>query len=328
LWVASLAFAALAIGGGPWHPLVALLVLVPIALWLQRGPADWHRWRTLTLAYPLWRALRSRELVLFFQPKAEVVGGRVRSVEALVRWRHRRRGLLLPADFLPAIQDGLLERSFNRFVLREAFEYAARWQADGRPLRISVNVSPGYVIGGDLVPYLRRLLAGTEVDRRLLRIEVPEFALRPRDVSRFNAVICSIKELGISVSIDDFGMGQSSLARLVELPIEELKIDRKFVSGMACDHKADRVVHTAIDLAHALGLVVVAEGVETSEQWIQLTAWGCDLVQGFRIQRPVPAHELWGWLDQTGRNTEVGSRSRRFDRQEFGDAEDAEQRPA
>lgn len=309
LWVACLALTGLSMGGWSWAPFLVLVMLVPVALWLLSGSGDWQRWRTITLAYPLWRALRRRELLLFFQPKAEVVGGRVRSVEALVRWRHPRRGLLLPAQFLPAVLDGVLERRFNRFVLREAIEHAARWEADGRPLRISINVSPGYVMDDEFVPVLRRLIEETKVDQRLVRIEVPEFPLRDRDVPRFNAAICSVKDLGLSVSIDDFGMGQSSLARLVELPIDVLKIDRKFVSGLSRDLKADRVVHTAIDLGHALGLLVVAEGVETDEQWVQLTAWGCDLLQGFKLQRPLPADELWRWLDATGRDlAELGPR--------------------
>jgi EAL domain-containing protein (putative c-di-GMP-specific phosphodiesterase class I) len=286
--------------GSTWKQRVILLLVIPIVMWLLRGPSGWSRTRTVTLAYPLWRAIRSHELVLFFQPKAEAVGGRVGWVEALVRWRHPRRGLLHPAEFLPAIQDGLLERAFNRFVLRAAVRQAAAWESEGRPLRIAINVSPGYVIGGDLVPYLRHLLAESEVDERLLLIEVPEFALRDGEVERFNTAIRDVRALGISVSIDDFGMGHSSLARLVELPIDVLKIDRMFIAGMAKDHKSDRVVHTAIDLGHALGLVVVAEGVETDQQWIQLTAWGCDLVQGYKIKRPVPASELSSWLDETG----------------------------
>jgi EAL domain-containing protein (putative c-di-GMP-specific phosphodiesterase class I) len=301
LWLVALGLSALAMGGGSWVPLFILLLVVPLVLWLLRAPSGWSRTRTMTLAYPLWRAIRGGELVLFFQPKAEVVGGRVGAVEALVRWRHPRRGLLHPAEFLPAIQDGLLERAFNRFVLREAVAQAAAWESGDRPLRVSVNVSPGYVIAGDLVPYLRHLLAESEIDHRLLLIEVPEFSLRDGDVERFNAAIHAVKALGISVSIDDFGTGHSSLARLVELPIDVLKIDRMFVAGLARDHKADRVVHTAIDLGHALGLVVVAEGVETDKQWLQLTAWGCDLVQGYKIKRPVPAAELSSWLDETGR---------------------------
>ena len=301
LWLAAVGLSALAMTGGSWVPLFIVLLVVPVLLWLLRGPSGWSRTRTIALAYPLWRAIRRGELVLFFQPKAEVVGGRVGSVEALVRWRHPRRGLLRPAEFLPAIQDGLLERAFNRLVLREAVNQAATWESEGRPLRVSVNVSPGYVIAGDFVRYLRHLLAESEIDHRLLNIEVPEFSLRDGEVGRFNAAIREVKALGISVSIDDFGMGHSSLARLVELPIDVLKIDRMFIAGLAMDHKSDRVVHTAIDLGHALGMVVVAEGVETDQQWVQLTAWGCDLVQGYKIKDPVPAAELSSWLDETDR---------------------------
>jgi diguanylate cyclase len=319
LWVASIALAMLAAADGAWVPVVLLMLILPIAIWFRFGIDGWDRRRTVALAYPLWRALRRAELVLFFQPKAEAVGGRVRSVEALVRWRHPRRGLLLPAEFLPAIHDGILVRAFNRFVLRAGIQQAAAWAHDGRPLRVSMNVSPGYVIGRDFLPYLRGLCEETVVDRDLLRIEIPESPLRDGEVERFNAAVCGVKELGVSVSIDDFGMGQSSLARLVDLPIDALKIDRRFVAGLSSDLKADRVVHTAIDLAHALGLLVVAEGVETDQQWIQLTAWGCDLLQGFRLQRPVPPEELTGWLDETGREiASVGERAgvvaRRFGR--------------
>jgi diguanylate cyclase len=322
LWLVSIALAVIAAADGAWVLVSLVMLTLPVAIWFQLGIDDWDRRRTVALAYPLWRALRRGELVLFFQPKAEAVGGRVRSVEALVRWRHPRRGLLLPAEFLPAIHDGILVRAFNRFVLRAAVQQAAAWAQDGRALRVSINVSPGYVVGRDFLPYLRRLCEETEVDRELVRIEVPEFTLRDRDVKRFNAAVCGVKQLGLSVSIDDFGMGHSSLARLVDLPIDVLKIDRRFVAGLSCDLKADRVVHTAIDLAHALGLLVVAEGVETDQQWVQLTAWGCDLVQGFRLQRPVPADELTGWLDESGRDiadlgervAAVSSHRRRFGR--------------
>ena len=330
LWAASLTLAVLAVATGSWIPAIFLVVFVLAAVWLLSDQAHGELWRTVTLAYPLWRGLRRGELVLFFQPKAEAVGGRVRSVEALVRWRHPRRGLLLPAEFLTAIHHGLLVRRFNRFVLHEAITQAATWARDERPLRISINVSPGYVVGSDFLPFLRQLCEETGIDRALLRIEIPEFPLRDHEVAAFNAAVRGVKDLGISVSIDDFGMGQSSLARLVDLPIDALKIDRRFVAGLSCDLKADRVVHTAIDLGHALGLVVVAEGVETDEQWVQLTAWGCDLVQGFRLQRPVPPDELRGWLDETGRDIEalgervsaVSSHRRRFGR-ELPDAAEA-----
>jgi EAL domain-containing protein (putative c-di-GMP-specific phosphodiesterase class I) len=329
LWIASLTLAVVAVAGGSWVPVAVVLLLVPAAVWLMLGHDGWSRWRTVALAYPLWRALRRGELVLFFQPKAEAVGGRVRSVEALVRWRHPRRGLLLPAEFLPVIHDGVLVRAFNRFVIGEAIRQAASWARDGRPLRISINVSPHYLCSGDFLPYLRGVCEETSVARELVRIEVPEFPLRDRDVASFNEAVRGVKELGISVSIDDFGMGQSSLARLVDLPIDVLKIDRRFVSALACDLKADRVVHTAIDLGHALGMLVVAEGVETDEQWVQLTAWGCDLLQGFRLQRPVPPDELWGWLDATGRDiaglgervAAVSSYRRRFGREVADPAE-------
>ncbi len=319
LWIGGLALATAGVVGGWSESLVLFLALAPPAVWLALGMGEVSRWRTLVLVYPLWRALRNGELVLFFQPKADAMDGRVRSVEALVRWRHPRKGLLLPGAFLSAINDGVWLRRFNRFVISEAVRHACAWSAAGRPLRISVNVSPRYLVDPDFVPFLQALCESTDVDCDLLRVEVPETPISESDDKAFGDAVRAVKQLGISVSIDDFGVGHSSLARLVELPIDVVKIDRRFTAGLAHDVKADRVVHTAIDLAHSLGLVVVAEGVETEEQWVQLSAWGCDLVQGFKLQRPVPADELWAWLDATGRDiTELGARIASRQRHRFG----------
>lgn len=322
-WLVSLALAAARVAGAPRALLIAFVAFAPPAIWLALGAQGRDRLRTLRLGYPLWRALRRGELTLFFQPKAEALGGRVRSVEALVRWRHPRRGILLPADFLPAIHDGLWLRRFNRFVLREAIHSARAWELCGRPLRMSINVSPDYVIHPEFVGFLRAECERSGVDRSLLRVEVTESPLLDRDADAFCEAVKAVRALGIGVSIDDFGMGESSLARLVDLPIDVLKIDRRFTAGLSCDLKAHKVVRTAIELAHALGMTVVAEGVETHEQWVQLTAWGCDLVQGFKLQRPVSAEDLWRWLDDSGHDiAELGPRiaavrghRRRFERQ-------------
>ena len=242
--------------------------------------------------------LSGGQLVLHYQPKVDLRTGEVRGVEALARLRDEDGGLLMPAEFLPALAGGAELTVLTAQVLDQAVSQAAAWHRVGTDLSVAVNV-PAAALGANFGARVRDVLALYELPGSLLFVEVTEESLlQDRDAGR--AALDAVRALGVRVSVDDYGTGWSSLTYLRELPLDELKLDRSFISGMAGDDRASRIVHSTVALAHGLELSVVAEGVETEEDRSAAAAAGCDLAQGYLFARPVPADripELLGaWL--------------------------------
>jgi diguanylate cyclase (GGDEF)-like protein len=249
----------------------------------------------LALVADLSRAIGEGDLVLLFQPQVVLADGTVPAVEALVRWRHRERGLLPPQAFIePAEHTGLI-RPLTLWVIRAALDQADRWREEGLDLRVAVNLSVRSITP-DLPRDLRTILHGRQAR---LELEITE-TVGMGDADAALRVLEQLTELGIRLSVDDFGTGFSSLAYLKRLPVAAIKIDRSFVIDMDSDDDDRAIVRSTIDLARNLGLEVVAEGVENAEALRELRDLGCDLAQGFAISHPLEAAELRGWLEQRG----------------------------
>ncbi len=239
-------------------------------------------------------AIAKRELVLHYQPKVELITGRVVGAEALVRWVDPDRGLVYPDEFIPvAEQEGLIG-ALTAFVVEEAAHQHARWRSVGLNLPVAVNLSPG-ALSDDLPSTVAALLDELQLDRSALEFEVTETAVMA-EPARATAVLTALAEHGSTLALDDFGTGFSSLAYLRNLPVAVVKIDKSFVMGLP-DNEADaHLVRGTIELARGLGKRVVAEGVETLAAVELLLLLGCDVGQGYHWSRPVPAGDLAAWV--------------------------------
>ena len=240
------------------------------------------------------RAIEHDELRLFFQPIVSVADGGLVGAEALVRWEHPERGLLAPAQFLPLAEESGLIVPLGLWVLREACTQAARWQAhrpDGLALRIAVNVSAHQLAAGDLDLLVTDALTGAHLDPSRLVLEITE-SVFVQDSALLVQQLEALRALGVGVSLDDFGSGYSSLSYLRRLPFDTVKLDRAFISGLA-EAAADRqIVAAIVQMACALAITVVAEGVETAEQWACVRELGCHLAQGYHFARPMPGAQM------------------------------------
>jgi diguanylate cyclase (GGDEF)-like protein/PAS domain S-box-containing protein len=253
---------------------------------------DQHSRERLTLLGELPRALASDELVLHFQPKFDLRKGTIAGAEALVRWQHPARGLLYPDAFLSlAEQTGLMQLITLR-VLDEALRQCAAWRAQGISIPVAVNLSARDLMDPELPNTVERLLHRWNVDPSELQLELTE-RIVTTDPGHLSEVLAGIRAKGIELSLDDFGTGSSSLSRLRELPVNELKIDKSFVFAMSRGDPRDAaIVRTILTLAQDLGLRVLAEGIESDLDRQRLKAWGCDQGQGFALARPMPAEQL------------------------------------
>ncbi len=249
----------------------------------------------LTIVSELRRAIDQRELVLHYQPKAVLESGDVSAVEALLRWNHPTRGLILPDDFIPLAQRTGLIKPLTLYVVGEALRQCRLWQEQGLRLSIAVNLSMRNLLDLEFPEQVRALLEQWQVDHDLLEFEITESTMLA-DPVRTKLILDKLSAMGIRLAIDDFGTGYSSLAYLKRLPVDEIKIDRSFVMHMSDDADNAAIVRSTIDLARNLGLQVVAEGVETEEVWNTLASLGCTIAQGFYLSRPVPPDELQAWL--------------------------------
>jgi EAL domain-containing protein (putative c-di-GMP-specific phosphodiesterase class I) len=253
----------------------------------------------LALVEELRAALTTGQLVLHHQPQVDVRTGRTLGAEALVRWAHPVRGLLGPAQFLPLAEAHGLMGALTDEVLRQAVAQAADWRRRGLDLRISVNLSASNLLDTDLPHRVAGLLADAGLPAESLVLEVTETVLMG-DAERSLAVVTALTALGLTVSIDDFGTGYSSLSYLRDLPVAELKLDRSFTADLLEDPRTEAIVASTIDLAHRLGLRVVAEGVEHDATLARLARLGCDESQGYLHSAPLPADRLADWLDRVG----------------------------
>ena len=256
--------------------------------------SDPHDVTRLGLLVELRRAIAADELVLHFQPQLDLGTRRMQGVEALVRWQHPTRGLLPPSEFIAVAENTGLMKPLTEWVLRHAFEQAAAWRAAGMSVPIAVNISPRSLLDRDLPVTVLRYLAEASLPAHLLELEVTETAIMT-DPNRAADVLRNLAALGLRVSIDDFGVGYTSLAYLKTLPVHALKIDQCFVAGMLHSEADLAIAETIINLGHKLGLEVLAEGIEDRLVLNRLTRLGCDSGQGYFIARPMPAGELAAW---------------------------------
>ena len=250
--------------------------------------------QTLSLLTELRRAVEQGELRLFLQPKVPLLGRPGLAAEALVRWQHPSRGLIPPMEFIPFAE----QTGFVRHLTLWMFEETARLLADSRTkgmaLRISVNLSTRDLMDPELSTRLGATLVSHGLQASSFCLEITESAIMD-DPLRAESMLNRLSEQGFKLSIDDFGTGYSSLAYLKRLPVDELKIDKSFVMGMVTDEDDAKIVRSTIDLAHNLGLTVVAEGVETAAVMELLRALTCDEAQGYHISRPLPVDDFLAW---------------------------------
>jgi diguanylate cyclase (GGDEF)-like protein len=251
--------------------------------------------RHLEIEHDLWQALRRDELTVHYQPLLEVGSGRIVAAEALVRWQHPERGLVPPLDFIPTAEETGQITAIGQFVLTQACQQAAAWSAAGHPLRISVNVAVGQLRDPGFPGLVERILAEAGLAPDQLCLEITESSLM-REAGQGSAELARLKQLGVDLSMDDFGTGYSSLAYLHHLPVDELKVDRSFISRLGRAGRDRHLVEAIVGMARALDLAVVAEGVETDEQLQFLGGLGCELAQGYLFAPAVPATELLALL--------------------------------
>jgi diguanylate cyclase (GGDEF)-like protein len=232
-------------------------------------------------------AVERQQLSVVYQPQIDTKTSHVRAFEALVRWEHPEHGIISPADFIPLAETNGAIVGIGKFVLKQACTAAATWSDR---LRVAVNVSPAQIVQRDFVEEVVRVLEETGLEADRLEIEVTE-SLFIQDSESASTVLRELKSLGISVALDDFGTGYSSLSTLRSFPFDRLKVDRSFVKDMLTSSDAAAIVNSVIGLGRALGLRVVAEGVERDEHVIMLRSSGCHEVQGYLFGKPLPPEE-------------------------------------
>jgi diguanylate cyclase (GGDEF)-like protein len=256
----------------------------------------------LGLLAALRRALDDGELDLHYQPKVTIgeVGhatAQVVGVEALLRWNHPTRGFIPPDEFIPLAETSGLMHRLTDFVIDTALAQVAQWRAEGLPVAVAVNVSARDLHGSELARTVSEALARHRVPAPLLKLELTERTLMAEHTRVMDTLI-ALEALDVELSLDDFGTGYSSMFMLKRLPVSEIKVDRSFVSKLSEHGEDASIVRSIIDLAHALGLQAVAEGVETAEVWTQLQDLGCDEAQGWLVARPMPADAATAWLHE------------------------------
>jgi len=237
------------------------------------------------------RALREAGLTLAYQPKMDLHSGELVGFEALARWTHPTVGPIAPARFVQLAENSELIHTFTQRVLNTAIEQIAAWRRTGQQVPVSVNISVNNLLDQSFVDTLAESLAAANVPAELLELEVTESAVM-RHPDTIMKRLHSIRSLGVRLAIDDFGTGYASLAYLKQLPVQVLKVDKSFILQLATDPADQRIVRSAVQLAHGFGMQVCAEGVETEAAAAILRDYGCDHAQGYHFSRPVPAHEV------------------------------------
>jgi len=282
---------------------VALLQRADVAMYVaKRGhlgsavydpSVDQHSLRNLGLLGELRGAIEHDQLLLHYQPKVNLKTGKVYGVESLVRWQHPQHGLMQPDEFVPLAEQTGLITPLSQWALKEALRTCCEY-CDGQGLDVAVNLSVRNLQDPRFPNKVARLVDENCGDPSRLRLEITETAIMA-DPGRALDVLNRLSAMGVKLSIDDFGTGYSSLAHLKQMPVDELKIDKSFVTGMLEDDSDAMIVRSIIDLAHNIGISVVAEGVETEAIYNRLKEMGCDAVQGYYMSKPVPAEELIEW---------------------------------
>jgi diguanylate cyclase (GGDEF)-like protein len=256
---------------------------------------DQHSAEGLGLVGEVRDAVERGELVVHFQPEVDLATGQTTRVEALLRWNHPERGLLAPDSFIPLAGRSTLIRAITRFVLDAALRQCRSWQDAGLNVGVSVNVAPRDLADAQFEEEVADALRRWKVKPELLQLDIPESAV-VNDRERLTKTLARLGERGVTVAVDDFGSGHASFSHLKQLPVDALKIDRQLVQNLGSDDEDTAIVRSTIELAHRLGLAVVAEGVESDEVLQRLTDLGCDRAQGFCLARPMPADDATRWL--------------------------------
>jgi len=255
-----------------------------------------HGRRMLLIEKELKAALVNDEFILYYQPQLNLFTNRLEGVEALVRWQHPEKGLLSPASFLDDIDALNMNSEFDNYILKKACQANARWYKKyKRRVAIAINITAIEFQDPKLVTNIQALMFEYNIQPKYLELEITENVVMT-DISTAMSTIVSLQNMGIKVSIDDFGTGYSSLAYLRKLPIDKIKIDRSFISEVAANDSDMTIVKSMIELSHGLGKRVLAEGVETVEQLNVLRNLGCDAVQGYFINKPLPEEMLARYL--------------------------------
>lgn len=254
-------------------------------------------------------ALASDQFFLVYQPTFDLRDMRPNGVEALIRWRHPTRGVVAPDSFMPLLEHTGLIVEVGRWVLREACLQGAKWRAAAPEVAVAVNVSARQLDGADFVCDVRNALAEGRLDARALTLEITETTIM-RNVEEARRRLALIKDLGVRVAIDDFGTGYSSMAQLQRLPVDTLKIDRSFISGLTVSQESKSVVHALVQLGKALSIETLAEGIEQPQELSFLKEAGCDSGQGFLYARPLEAPAAEAFLRSWAVETEASRRAR------------------
>lgn len=251
-------------------------------------PKDDHSVGKLILENDLRKGLERNEFVVYYQPKVNIKSGSVSGAEALVRWIHPEKGLISPGDFIPLAEETGLIISIGEFVLREAAKQCVLWQSVMEtPISIAVNLSTRQFLQPTLVSTIEKIIKETGINPKLLELEITE--RMSMDIERSLNILLDLKKLGVQISVDDFGTGNSSLNYLRQLPIDRVKIDNSFINDMTVDENAEAIVATIINMGHNLKLSITAEGVETEEQLKYLQKYNCDEIQGYYYSKPIPS---------------------------------------
>lgn len=259
---------------------------------------DQHSPHRLSLMGELHYAIDRNELILHYQPKVHLKSGRIVGVEALVRWGHPSHGLLMPNQFIPLAEQSGLIKPLTLWVISTALRQCRIWRAAGWDLRMAVNLSARSLQDSELAEQIIETVKMNSLPADRLQLEITESAIMT-EPGRAMDILSRMKEAGIGVSIDDFGTGYSSLSYLKKLPVNELKIDKSFVTEMVKNKDDAVIVLSTIDLTHNLGLSVVAEGVEDKKTMERLLELGCDAAQGYYMGKPSSAEDLARWLTES-----------------------------
>jgi diguanylate cyclase (GGDEF)-like protein len=260
---------------------------------------DEHSLRRLSLMMELRQAIAGNQFELHYQPKIDVVTERVVHAEALVRWNHPRHGIMRPDEFIPLAEQSGKISLITKWVIRQAVAQCAQWRRNGLDLTVAVNLSALDLFDSELPTFISGLLAEANLPPAKLLLEITESAVMT-DTAYALKILADLKRRGLCLAIDDFGTGYSSLAHLKRLPVDELKIDKSFVLNLTENATDDLViVRSTIELGHNMGLVVIAEGVETAESWHILKRLGCDMAQGYYMSPPLSVTGFEAWFAES-----------------------------
>ena len=265
-------------------------------IWHERYEAHSHE--RLSLISDLRRAIDNDELLLMYQPKVSLKRAGEYHVEALVRWQHPGRGMVPPMEFIPAAEQTGSIRAVTHWVVGNAVRQCAAWRRDGLPMNVSINISARDLMDAELPVRFAAMLEHHDCRPQWIALEITESAILD-DQGHATENLQLLHSLGCRIAIDDYGTGYSSLGYLRRLPVNEIKIDKSFVQRMARDKSDAVIVHSTIDLAHNMGLDVVAEGVEDETTLERLRAMGCDMAQGYYLSKPLAPHDVATWMRST-----------------------------